>query len=301
MSEINAPKAISNRYDFIVLFDVKWGNPNGNPDAMNQPRMDPQTMRGLVSDVCIKRKIRNYVEMVKEDSTGFRTYIKENSVLRNQDTTAFEGCGITPDTVKKDKDNAEMYDKKIREWMCENFYDIRTFGAVMTTYNQAPFNCGQIKGPVQIGFSESIEPINTQSVTITRMARTTEDEDKQNKQMGNKWVVPYGLYRCEGHISASLAKKTGFTEDDLELLWDAIYNMLENDRSASHGEMVMRKLIIFKHDCEHGNAPAHKLSELVTVKRKDGVSQTPARSYSDYEVNIVEDKLPEGVSLEVRE
>ena len=259
---------IKNRYEFVVLFDVENGNPNGDPDAGNMPRVDPETGYGLVTDVCLKRKIRNYVEMAKEDA----------------------------DKLKEAKKKDEHLDEKIRDFMCSNFYDIRTFGAVMTTFTKGALNCGQVRGPVQLGFARSIDPILPQEVTITRVAITTEaDAEKKNTEMGRKYIVPYGLYRAEGYVSANLARKTtGFSEEDLELLWTAILNMFENDHSAARGKMAVRELIVFKHNCELGCAPAHKLFDLVKVEHKDGV--TAPRSYGDYTVSVDETHLPSGVT-----
>ena len=298
MSEV-----IKNRYDFIVLFDVENGNPNGDPDSGNMPRVDAETQLGLVTDVCIKRKIRNYVEMVKEDSKGFRIYIKSHAVLNKYDEEGYAAVGVSADTVAETKKKRPDIDLEIRDWMCANFYDIRTFGAVMTTFTSAKLNCGQVRGPVQIGFAKSVEPVVSQPITITRVAITTEKRAKdRNNEMGSKYIVPYGLYRCEGFVSANLARKTtGFTEEDLNLLWDAIYNMFEEDHSAARGKMAVRKLIIFKHDSELGNAPSHKLFDLVSVKRKNEESSAPARSFEDYVVSIKEDQLPNGVSLIVRD
>ena len=288
-------EAIKNRYEFVILFDVENGNPNGDPDAGNMPRVDPETGLGLVTDVCLKRKIRNYVETVKDDTSGFRIYVKDNVPLNRSDLEAYAAMGVTEKNVKEKKKEDQDLDRKIRDWMCANFYDIRTFGAVMTTFTKGALNCGQVRGPVQLGFARSVEPIVPQEVTITRIAITTES-DAENKQteMGRKYIVPYGLYRCEGYISANLARKTtGFSEEDLELLWQAILNMFENDHSAARGKMAVRELIVFKHDSELGNAPAHKLFESVHVARvtEDG---SPARSYSDYTVTV--DEMPEGVT-----
>lgn len=256
---------IHNRYDFVVLFDVTNGNPNGDPDAGNLPRVDPETGLGLVTDVCLKRKIRNYVEAAKEGEKGYRIYIKENVPLEQSDKEALDYIGAKDikDLKKKDPDA----DVKIRDFMCSNFYDIRTFGAVMTTFVKGALNCGQVRGPVQLGFARSIDPIAPQEVTITRVAITT-TKDAQNKstEMGRKYIVPYALYQAEGYVSANLARKsTGFTEDDLALLWKAIINMFENDHSAARGNMAVRELIVFKHDSELGNAPSYKLFERVHV------------------------------------
>ena len=289
MSEV-----IKNRYDFVILFDVENGNPNGDPDAGNMPRVDPETGLGLVTDVCLKRKIRNYVEMAKEDSTGYRIYIKDQVPLNRNDAEALEYLGIDKD-LKAAKKNDPEIDIKIRDWMCANFYDIRTFGAVMTTFVKGALNCGQVRGPVQLGFARSIDPIVPQEVTITRVAITTEaDAEKKGTEMGRKYIVPYGLYRAEGFVSANLARKsTGFSEDDLQLLWQAILNMFENDHSAARGKMAVRELIVFKHASELGNAPSYKLFDAVHIARKDGV-EIP-RSYHDYAVTV-EESLPVGVT-----
>ena len=292
MSEV-----IKNRYEFTILFDVENGNPNGDPDAANMPRMDPETGLGLVTDVCLKRKIRNYVEDTMEDAPGYKIYIKDGVPLNRSDNMAYTavlGEGKKPD--KKDP----AIDNKLRDFMCDNFFDIRTFGAVMTTFVKANLNCGQVRGPVQIGFARSIDPIMQQEVSITRVAITTEaDFLKKETEMARKNIVPYALYRADGFISANLARRvTGFNEDDLELLWNAIVNMFENDHSAARGKMAVQQLIIFKHDSELGNAPSHKTLGLVSVKRKDGVDV--ARSFTDYEVNIDEGSCPDGVTISVR-
>ena len=294
---------IKNRYDFVVLFDVENGNPNGDPDSGNMPRVDAETQYGIVTDVCIKRKIRNYIEMAKEDAAGYRIYVKSHAVLNKNDEEAYNALEIPADKVAEAKKKDPDIDLKIRNWMCQNFYDIRTFGAVMTTFTKAKLNCGQVRGPVQIGFAKSVDPVIPQEITITRVAITTEkDAENKNNEMGSKYIIPYGLYRCEGFVSANLARKTtGFTEEDLNLLWDAIYNMFEEDHSAARGKMAVRELIIFKHDSELGNAPSHKLFELVSVKRKDEDSSAPARAFEDYVVSIKEDQLPNGVSLIVRD
>lgn len=290
MSEV-----IRNRYDFVVLFDVENGNPNGDPDAGNMPRVDPESGFGLVTDVCIKRKIRNYIETLKEDEPGYRIYIKDNVPLNRSDSEAFEYLKVNANDVKKLKKEDPELDKKVRDFMCENFYDIRTFGAVMTTFVKANLNCGQVRGPVQLGFAKSVDPILPQEVTITRVAITTEsDAEKKGTEMGRKYIVPYALYRMEGYVSANLARKvTGFSEEDLELLWQALLNMFENDHSAARGKMAVRKLIVFKHDSELGCAPAHRLFDEVKIARKEE-SDLP-RAYSDYEVTIPTE-LPQGVS-----
>lgn len=295
MSEV-----IKNRYDFVVLFDVENGNPNGDPDAGNMPRVDLEDGYGLVTDVCLKRKIRNYVEMLKEDEPGYKIYIKENVSLNRSDALAYEYLNIDPANIKKLKKEDEGLAKKIRGFMCDNFYDIRTFGAVMTTFVKDHLNCGQVRGPVQLSFARSIDPILPQEITITRTAITTEsDAERKGTEMGRKYIVPYALYRAEGYVSANLARRvTGFSEEDLELLWQAILNMFEHDHSAARGKMAVRKLIIFKHDNELGCAPAHRLFDGVKVIKKDGV-EVP-RSYADYVVTM-EESLPEGVTCICRE
>ena len=287
---------IKNRYDFVYYFDVKNGNPNGDPDAGNMPRLDPETGHGYVTDVCLKRKIRNYVEAVREGEPGFEIYIKDGTPLNASDRRALDALEA------EEKDSKELkkseLDEKVRDFMCGTFYDVRTFGAVMTKFVKNNLNCGQVRGPVQITFAQSIDPIVPQEVSITRVAITTE-KDAENKQteMGRKYAVPYALYRCEGFVSANLARKTtGFSEDDLEVLWDALANMFDFDRSAARGLMSPRALVVFKHDSELGNAPAHKLLEAVTVTRKEGVSAP--RSFADYgEVVVDEAQVPEGVEV----
>lgn len=291
-------EVIKNRYEFVVLFDVENGNPNGDPDAGNLPRVDPESGYGLVTDVCLKRKIRNYVETVKEDAPGYRIYIKENVPLNRSDNEAYQALGTDEKKIKELKKSTPDVDKKIRDFMCENFYDIRTFGAVMTTFVKAALNCGQVRGPVQLGFARSIDPIITQEVTITRVAITTEaDAEKKSTEMGRKNIVPYGLYRVEGYISANLARKvTGFTEDDLELLWEAIINMFEIDHSAARGKMAVRELIVFKHSKELGDCPAYRLFDAVEVKKKDNVVYP--RKYQDYTVTIHEEQIPDTVEVQ---
>ncbi|MDD6051989.1 MAG: type I-C CRISPR-associated protein Cas7/Csd2 [Clostridiales bacterium] len=292
---------IKNRYDFVILFDVENGNPNGDPDAGNMPRIDPETGLGIVTDVCLKRKIRNYVEMVKDEEPaedapeggkGYQIYIKDNVPLNRSDERAYRYYGVT-DAKKAKKDDPDL-DRKLRDFMCRNFYDVRTFGAVMTTFVKAALNCGQVRGPVQLGFARSIDPIVPQEVTITRVAITTEsDAERKGTEMGRKYVVPYGLYRAEGFVSANLARKTtGFDEEDLSLLWKAIINMFEEDRSAARGKMAVRELIVFKHDSELGEAPAYKLFDTVRVSR---VKPDAPRCYADYAVTVDEAALPEGV------
>ena len=289
-------EAIQNRYEFVFFFDVENGNPNGDPDAGNMPRIDPETGYGLVTDVCLKRKIRNYVETVKEGEPGYRIYIKDNVPLNRSDAEACAYVGVEPAKLKEAKKKDADLDVKIRDFMCSNFFDIRTFGAVMTTFVKGALNCGQVRGPVQLGFARSVDPILPQEVTITRVAITTEaDAEKKGTEMGRKYIVPYGLYRAEGYISANLAKKTtGFSEADLELLWQAILNMFELDHSAARGKMSVRELIAFRHDSERGNATAYKLFDLVKAQRNPDV--VSPRAFSDYQISVDEEKLPDGVT-----
>lgn len=293
MSEV-----IHNRYEFVILFDVENGNPNGDPDAGNMPRVDPETSLGLVTDVCLKRKIRNFVETVKEGDPGYRIYVKDSVPLNRSDAEAcaYLQVGSDDKALKKAKKDDPDLDRKLRDWMCANFFDIRTFGAVMTTFVKGALNCGQVRGPVQLGFARSIDPIIPKEVTITRVAITTEaDAEKKDTEMGRKYIVPYGLYRCEGYVSANLARKTtGFSEEDLQLLWTAILNMFEIDHSAARGKMAVRELIVFKHDSELGNAPAYKLFDTVKVERKGDVAVP--RSYHDYIVEVDESQIPDGVT-----
>lgn len=282
---------ISHRYEFVLLFDVKNGNPNGDPDAGNMPRLDPETNQGLVTDVCLKRKIRNYVELTQSDKEGYAIYMQEKAVLNDQHKKAYEKLDIkiTPKKLPKDQNEA----KALTKFMCDSFFDVRTFGAVMST----EVNAGTVRGPVQLAFARSIEPVFPQEISITRMAVANEKDIEKERTMGRKFIVPYGLYRVHGFISAALAEKTGFTEDDLQLLWKALTEMFEHDHSAARGEMAARKLIIFKHQDKLGNAPAHKLFELVKVNRK-GNEEKPARDFSDYVVEkISQSDLPVGVEL----
>lgn len=297
-------EAIKNRYEFVVLFDVENGNPNGDPDSGNMPRIDPESGLGLVTDVCLKRKIRNYVETVKEDAKGYKIYIKEDVPLNRSDREACESLGITEtedkkvtEALKKLKKSDKDVDIKLRDYMCDNFYDIRTFGAVMTTFVKASLNCGQVRGPVQLGFARSIDPIVSQEVTITRVAITTEkDAENKSTEMGRKNIVPYGLYRVEGYISANLARKvTGFSEEDLDLLWEAIINMFENDHSAARGKMAVRELIVFEHSKELGDCPAYKLFDAVEVRKKEEIEYP--RKYQDYTVQIHEEMIPDSVEM----
>lgn len=284
--------SLDNRYEFVFLFDVKDGNPNGDPDAGNLPRVDAETGQGLVTDVCLKRKVRNYVGLVKEETPPFEIYIKEKAVLNRNNLRAYDELGLKHESKKLPKKEEDA--RKVTQWMCQNFFDIRTFGAVMST----DVNTGQVRGPVQLNFARSIEPVISTEHSITRMAVTTEKEAEQqsgdNRTMGRKFTIPYGLYRSHGFISANLAKQTGFGDEDLELLWDALINMLDHDRSASRGEMSPCALYVFKHESPLGNAPARKLFDLIDVNR---VSDGPARDFKDYQVSIREDQLPSGVQL----
>lgn len=284
---------IQNRYEFIYLFDVENGNPNGDPDAGNMPRIDPETSYGLVTDVCLKRKIRNFVEISKGNQSPNRIYIREKSVLSTTRKDAYEAVQKTETSVKNIIELG-------RDWMCKNFFDVRTFGAVMSVKEN---NCGQVRGPVQLNFARSIESIVPMEVTITRMAVETEREAEQREQsgavqtMGRKHIVPYALYRAEGYISAHLAAQTGFSEEDLKLLWDSLINMFDHDHSAARGKMNARKLVVFKHSSMLGNAPAHSLFELIKVDRAENDSK-PTRAFSDYKVTIDQSNVPDGVTLE---
>lgn len=310
---------LANRYDFALIFDVANGNPNGDPDAGNLPRIDPETSKGLVTDVSLKRKIRNYVELAKTGEDGYHIYVEEGAILNDKHRQAYRA--LRPDDAKVDKDaklnpkdDAEA--KKLRDFMCLNFFDVRTFGAVMST----GINCGQVKGPVQITFARSVEPIMPLEISITRMAATTSAEQKQraeggeegpdrvdNRTMGRKYVVPYGLYVAHGFISAKFAERTGFSETDLELLFEALANMFEHDRSAARGEMATRRLIVFRHDNALGNAPAHALFDRIEIGRnvegefkaidKKLDNLPPARAFSDYAIRIDRDNLPAGVEI----
>ena len=296
-------EAIKNRYEFVYLFDVENGNPNGDPDAGNMPRIDPETSYGLVTDVCLKRKVRNFIEIVKENKAPYEIYVREKAILNQTHERAHQAVGVEDKgEAKKRKGSGEDVDKA-RAWMCANFYDVRTFGAVMST----GVNCGQVRGPVQFNFGRSIDAIVPMEVSITRMAVTTKEKAElqggDNREMGRKHIVPYALYRTEGYVSAHLADNsdgkngTGFSEDDLKLLWDALINMFDHDHSAARGKMNARKLIVFKHDTPLGNAPAHKLFELVTVKRAADTA-TPPRTFSDYAVDVKKADVPAGVTLE---
>jgi len=283
---------IHNRYDFVLLFDVKDGNPNGDPDAGNLPRVDPETGQGLVTDVCLKRKIRNFVQLVKGTAAGYDIFVKEKAILNILIDQAHEQQEV------KAKEKGEKTEAA-RAYMCKTYYDVRTFGAVMSTGK----NAGQVRGPVQLVFARSVEPVVPLEHSITRMAVATEAEaEKQqgdNRTMGRKFTIPYALYRCHGFVSAPLAQQTGFGDEDLALFWQALQNMFEHDRSAARGEMTVRKLVVFQHESPLGNAQAHKLFDLVTVKRSDGAAG-PARNFNDYEVSVKEAGVPSGVRVEVR-
>jgi CRISPR-associated protein Csd2 len=287
---------LNNRYDFVLLFDVKDGNPNGDPDAGNLPRVDAETGRGLVTDVSLKRKVRNFVGLTKGEQPPFEVYVKEKAILNNQNKRAYIGIGKAEllEGDDKKRKGGDAVDEA-RQWMCKNFYDVRTFGAVMST----GINCGQVRGPVQLTFARSIDPIVAQEHSITRMAVATEAEaEKQggdNRTMGRKFTVPYGLYVAHGFVSAHLANQTGFNEDDLELLWQSLANMFEHDRSAARGEMATRGLYVFKHDSGLGNASAYSLFERIQPKLKEGT--TVPRSFNDYTVTVDEANMPSGVQL----
>lgn len=285
--------AIENRYEFIMLFDVENGNPNGDPDAGNMPRIDAETSLGIVTDVCLKRKIRNYVELVKDGQEEYNILVKTDRSLNSKFTSAYNELNLPTKKKGENKDDV----KKAQAYICQNYFDVRTFGAVMSTGDDP---CGIVRGPVQITFARSIDPIFPQEITITRQAVTKEaDMAKKETEMGKKNFVPYGLYMAEGYISAMLAQKvTGFNEDDVDLLWSSIINMFENDRSSARGKMCMRKLIVFKHDSALGNAPAQTLFDKVSVERKPEV-KIP-RAFSDYIINI-DTNMPEGVTLEIKQ
>lgn len=283
--------AIQNRYEFVLLFDVENGNPNGDPDGGNMPRIDPETNHGLVTDVCLKRKVRNFVELAKGNASPNCIYVREKAVLSTTRGAAYKDVeGV----AKTDADKVRLG----RDFMCANFFDVRTFGAVMSTKEN---NCGQVRGPVQLAFARSIEPVTQLDVTITRMAVETEKEAQaqsgDNRTMGRKHIVPYGLYRAEGFISAPLAAQTGFSDADLELFWQALTMMFDHDHSAARGKMSARRLIVFKHDGPMGNAPAHRLFDLVKVARATDAS-SPARNFTDYAVSVDQAGLPQGVTLE---
>lgn len=283
--------AIEKRYEFVMLFDVENGNPNGDPDAGNMPRIDPETGIGIVTDVCLKRKIRNYVEVTREEEEGYNIYVKEGMLLNDQHKLAYDHYQLTPKEKELPKDEKQA--RELTGFMCKNFFDIRAFGAVMTT----KVNCGQVRGPIQINFAKSIDPIIPQELTITRVAVTNEKEKgKGNHEMGRKQIIPYGLYRVEGYISASIAQKvTGFSEEDLEILWEALINLFEHDHSAARGKMATRKLYVFEHETILGNAPSHVLFDTIKITKKN--LEKPSRAFEDYEVVVDRNKMPNKVKL----
>ena len=287
---------IKNRYEFTVIFDVENGNPNGDPDAGNMPRIDPETSIGLVTDVCLKRKIRNFVEIYKEDEPGYNILIKEGKALNTKFAETYDHIGVDPKKKRNANEKAEVI-KRAKEYMCKNYFDVRTFGAVMSTGKDEKCPCGTVRGAVQFSFAKSVDPIYPQELTITRQIQTKEkDREKNEGTMGRKSIVPYGLYRADGYVSAMLAQKlTKFSEEDLELLWNAIINMFEHDRSAARGKMCVRKLYVFKHDSLLGNAPANVLFDKIVISKKDGV-EVP-RSFNDYEITV-DENMPEGVELQ---
>jgi CRISPR-associated protein Csd2 len=301
---------INHRYDFVYLFDVADGNPNGDPDAGNLPRVDPETNQGLVTDVCLKRKVRNYISIARGEAQGYGIYMAERAILNVQQRRAYDALQLTPEPKKLPKEEAKA--RELTAWMCRNFYDIRTFGAVMTT----EVNAGQVRGPVQLAFARSVEPVTPMEVSITRGAVTNEEDAKRkDREMGRKHILPYGLYRAHGFISARLAnderKGTGFSDEDLDLFWEALENMFEHDRSAARGQMAARTLIVFEHESDLGNAPAHRLFDCVEVRRvfdreefelphRPGSNLPPARRFSDYRVLLHEDRIPKGVRMQSR-
>ncbi len=284
-------KVIENRYEFAYLFDVENGNPNGDPDAGNMPRIDPETSFGIVTDVCLKRKVRNFVEIAKSRMKPFDIYVQEKAILTEKQAEAYAA-----EDIKKVEGGDGI--AKARDWMCRNFFDVRTFGAVMSLKEN---NCGQVRGAVQMNFARSIEPVVPLEITITRMAVATakeaENQDGDNRTMGKKNILPYALYKCEGYISAHLARQTHFSEEDLELLWQALINMFDHDRSAARGKMAARALVVFKHESALGNAQAHMLLARLTATRSDS-GEKPARAYSDYKVTFDEANMPKGVTVE---
>jgi CRISPR-associated protein Csd2 len=302
--------SLNNRYDFVLVFDVRDGNPNGDPDAGNLPRLDAESGHGLVTDVSLKRKVRNFVGLVKGESPRFDIFVKEKAVLNQQIERAYENSAEVQAALdawkawQKDKKNnkkpARHYEDIARDWMCNNFFDVRTFGAVMSTGDEDSESklrktAGQVRGPVQLTFARSVDPVIALEHTITRMAVTNEKDLEKERTMGRKHTVPYGIYVAHGFVSSFLAKQTGFGEEDLELLWQALEQMFEHDRSAARGEMSTRGLYVFKHDSELGNAHAHALFERIAIARKAGV-EVP-RSFGDYEVTVNEADFPAGVSL----
>lgn len=303
--EVAKAPGLANRYDFVLFLDVENGNPNGDPDAGNMPRMDPETNQGLMSDVSIKRKLRNYVAEAHGNKAPHRIYFTERAVLNEAHNEAWDA--VLPQTPAKDRSKLPKADAEahaLTDWMCANFWDIRSFGAVMST----GVNAGQVRGPVQISFARSEEPIMPMEVSITRSSVTNEKDRDKERTMGRKAIVPYGLYRVHGFINAKLAQRTGFSENDLTLLWTALRDMLDLDRSAARGMMAARRLIVFRHDSDLGNAPAHRLFERVKVSRVNGGDAVPvgdarahnwppARSFSDYLIEVDADDLPSGVTL----
>jgi len=284
---------MNNRYDFVYLFDCKDGNPNGDPDAANAPRVDPQDMHGLVSDVCLKRKIRNYVQIAKEGAPGYDIFIQQGAILNERIQQAHDDLGHKFEG-KKGATRQQVRDARAE--MCKRYFDVRTFGAVMST----GANAGQVRGPVQLSFSRSIDPVLPLDLSITRMAvAEAKEAESPNQTMGRKNLLPYGLYRCHGFISAHLARETGFSDADLELLWQALTQMFDHDRSASRGTMAPQKLIVFKHASMLGNAPAHKLFERVQVELKPELRAhgKPARNFADYTVSVNTDGLPQEIEL----
>lgn len=282
-------KAINNKYDFVILFDVENGNPNGDPDAGNAPRTDPDTGYGFVTDVCIKRKIRNYVDITRGDKAGYSILVKPDKALNTRFAEAYDALGLEKNPKSKNKDSVI----RAKEYMCANYYDVRTFGMVMNTGDD--YKCGIVRGPVQINFARSISPITPMEVAITRQARTTEEKKEVDETMARKNIVPYGLYRAEGYVSASLAQRiTGFSDDDLAILWEAIINMFEEDHSAARGKMCMRGLYVFKHEAALGNFHSNKLFDKIKVTQKN--ADKPARCFDDYAVEV-DSNMPEGVTL----
>lgn len=308
-------RTISHRFDFVYIFDVTNGNPNGDPDAQNLPRLDPETNHGLVSDVCLKRKIRNYVDLLKGGQTGLAIYVSENAILNKQHRKAYQFVRQNDENLsnqKKLNPRSEEEERALQKFMCENFFDVRAFGAVMGT----SINCGQVRGPVQLSFARSLDPVIPVEISISRIAATNEKVQRadgeeegraDNRTMGRKYIIPYGLYVTHGFVSAKFAERTGFSEADIELLWEALLNMFEHDRSATRGEMAARRLVIFEHDCPLGRASSHSLFERVTTKRslneKDNSISfrhqyfPPPRRFQDYSVSIEKEGLPKGVRI----
>ena len=280
--------AIKNRYDFVMLFDVENGNPNGDPDAGNNPRVDAETGYGYITDVCIKRKIRNYIELCKEGEAGYNILIKPDRALNTKFAEAYEKSNLPMGKKEKNADDI----KTARDYMCRNYFDVRAFGAVMSTGDNP---CGIVRGPVQINFARSLSPVSIEDVTITRQARTKEESrETGDTEIGRKSIIPYALYRAEGYISASLADKiTGLSDEDVELLWEAIINMFENDHSAARGKMCMRRLYVFKHDNMLGNCPSHILFDKISIVQKESA---PPRSFNDYEITV-DGNMPVGVEF----